>query len=71
VGKYLTCGIADSDLSVSALLVSRFDSCLKVSYIVERIKYPDDVKAEYAKFVTKAYDALDKPKEDKDDDLPF
>ena len=36
-----------------------------------KIKYPDDVKAEYAKFVTKAYDALDKPKEDKDDDLPF
>ena len=43
VGKYLTCGIADSDLSVSALLVSRFDSGLKVSYIVERVKYPDDV----------------------------
>ena len=40
VGKYLTCGIADSDLSVSALLVSRFDSCLKVSYIVECIEYP-------------------------------
>ena len=36
-----------------------------------KIKYPDDVKAEYAKFVTKAYDALEKPKEDKDDSLPF
>ena len=34
-----------------------------------KIKYPDDVKAEYAKFVTKAYDALEK-KED-DSDLPF
>ena len=34
-----------------------------------KIKHPDDVKVEYAKFVTKAYDALEK-KED-DSNLPF
>ena len=34
-----------------------------------KIKYPDEVKGEYAKFVTKAYDALEK--KDDDSDLPF
>ena len=34
-----------------------------------KIKYPDEVKLEYEKFVTKAYEALEK--KESDSDLPF
>ncbi len=36
-----------------------------------RIKSPETVKDEYSGFVIKAYNALDKPKEDDANDLPF
>ena len=36
-----------------------------------KIKCPEDVKDEYAKFVTKAYDSLEKPMEKQDNSLPF
>ena len=45
VGKNGTCGVADGNLSVAALAVSRLDSGLQVLDVVERVKDTDNIDA--------------------------
>jgi hypothetical protein len=61
----MECFRADVEVAVNSVLFSwivGFGGLVK-------IKYPDDVKEEYAKFVTKAYNALEKKQINAD--LPF